>query len=275
MIIKVGYHHIAYKCLASVLFALILFAFPLQKAQAQETGNFCVQDYQSGARCTANDVRIEQLRVVQVVKGCDVAPTGVLDVVFEALISAAGSPNRYDIGLFLTLNGTSALTGDSCYHDFLPPPITTSPTYGDYNSDGILDIYNGPWWNGESGSPADTCGDIASNTQVFRVLQQIRIACVDGDGNGAADVHVCASWDNNTSSDCSAVQQAYPGTGSKCSCSYINFDFTPTSVELFGLSAQNSATSVLWISGVVFALLAASVALSLYLRRQARLVTIK
>ena len=46
----------------------------------------------------------------------------------EVLVSADGSPDRYDIGLYLALDGGSALSGDSCFHDFLEPPLTAAPT---------------------------------------------------------------------------------------------------------------------------------------------------
>jgi hypothetical protein len=258
-----------WKGLAIGIFVVFLLAVTPQHVHAQETGNFCVQDYLAGANCTANDVRIESLRIIDLVKPCYVAPTGVMDVVFEALVSSQKSPDRYDIGLFLALDGGSALTGNSCYHDFLPPPITTTPTYGDFNSDGIPDIYNGPWWNGESGR-ADTCGDIASNTQVFRVTQQIRVACVDQDGNGHADIHVCSSWDQNTGTDCNGVQQAFPGTGSKCGCAVVNFDFTPTAIDMLTFSARNESIPAGLALAALGLLVLSGILLSVYARYRMR-----
>jgi hypothetical protein len=217
-----------------------------ESAQAQEIGNFCVQDYQTGANCTANDVRIEELRIIQLIKPCNVAPTGVFDAEFEILISAAQSPNRYDIGVFLAMDGGSALTGDYCYHDYLPPPITPTPTYGDYNADGVPDIYNTLWYDGEN-LVGDTCGDIGSGTQVFRVSQIISVACVDLDDNGVADISVCSSWDQNAGADCGSVKGAIPGGPSKCSCGTINFDFTPTAVEGLTFSAGSKEIPADWI----------------------------
>lgn len=211
-----------------------------RQANAQESGNYCVQDYASGAVCTANDVRIKELRIVEVVKPCYLDPVGYLDVVFEALVSSEGSPDRYDIGMFMALDGGSALTGDSCYHDYLPPPITTSPVYDDKNGDGVRDINNGPWWNGED-KVTDTCGDIETNSQVFRLTQQIRIACTDIDQNGAADIHVCTSWDNQVKAGCNTVQNVFPGTPAKCGCTVINFDFTPTAINGITFTASSEA----------------------------------
>jgi hypothetical protein len=229
------------RALLAVL-ALLTFGVGLivpRSVYAQETGNFCVQDYRSGATCTANDVRIEELAPVQVVEGCNEGTIGEVEVVFEALISAAGSPDRYDIGLFIALDGNSALTGDYCYHDYLAPPVVSAPTYDDRNLDGIPDLSDGPWWDG--GPDADQCGDMETNTQVFKTLASVRLACVDQDGDGAADVSVCSSWDNNTNTTCSDVKGAVPGTGSKCSCEVINFDFTPSAVSLKSFEVNSTA----------------------------------
>ena len=254
------------KGLAVSLLVILFLAVTPRLARAQEIGNFCVQDYRPGANCTANDVRIEQLKILQLVKPCNVAPTGVMDVVFEVLVSSAGSPDRYDIGLYLALDAGQALSGDSCYHDYLPPPITTTPAYGDFNLDNIPDIYNGPWWNGESNRPTDTCGDIFSSTQLFRVTQQIRVSCTDLDGNGAADISVCTSWDNNTNTTCSSVQEAIPGTGSKCSCSVANFNFTPSAIKEATFSAKSSTAPAYLIPVVLGLLLLIGAALSAYAR---------
>lgn len=234
---------ILWKLLFGSLAVCCLLVLTPQQANAQEIGNVCVQDYKPGAVCTANDVRIKELRIVEVVKACNVAPdVGFLDVIFEALVSSEGSPDRYDIGLFLALDGGSALSGDSCYHDHLPPPITTSPVYGDKNGDGVQDIDNGPWWNGEP-NDADTCGDLETNSQVYRLTQQIRIACTDIDQNGAADIHVCTSWDNQTDGNCNGVANAFPGTPSKCGCAVVNFDFTPTAITGISFSARSEGIS--------------------------------
>jgi hypothetical protein len=185
----------------------------------QETGNVCVHDFRSGAVCTANDVRIEELTVVSIEESCTEGVYGEAEVVFEALVSAEGSPDRYDIGIFIALDGDSALSGDNCYHDYLPPPITPTPTYADSNLDGIQDLTGNPWWDGD----ADSCGDLESNTQVFKILQAARVECVDGQVlDGLVDVSVAASWDNNTNTTCGALSQAFPGTNSKCSKSDVS-----------------------------------------------------
>jgi uncharacterized repeat protein (TIGR01451 family) len=207
------------------LSALAMVELPRSAAAQGETGNVCVRDYRSGAVCTANDVRIEALNVVSVLEDCLTGVVGETEVVFEALISSAGSPDRYDIGLFLALDGGSARDGNQCYHDFLSGPLTATPTYGDKNSDTIPDIDGGPWWNG--GTDSDQCGDIQASTQLFKTLPPLRFACIDNNGDGSADVSVCTSWDNNTGSTCNTVLNAFPGTNSKCSCATVELGIPP------------------------------------------------
>src|SRR6266545_668704 len=55
---------------AIVLFTL--WAAP-ETAHAQ-TGNFCVRDFQPGAVCTANDVRIQALNLISIVENGDGVP---------------------------------------------------------------------------------------------------------------------------------------------------------------------------------------------------------
>lgn len=216
--------HVGSLCFVAILPFL---ASSTLRGQSGETGNFCVRDYVPGAVCTANDVRIEELTVFSVVEDCADGTPDEAVVVFEMLVSAEGSPDRFDIGAFLALDGGSALGGDSCFHDFLDPPITTTPTFGDANTDGIDDIQNGPWSNLEAGDASDTCGDIAGGTQVIKTLQQVTVACQDTNFDGSADVSVCATWHNNANSTCSGIATAFPGTNSKCSCTLLELGIAP------------------------------------------------
>jgi len=179
-----------------------------------QTGNFCVRDFQPGAVCTANDVRIQALNLVSLIESCDAGVVGQATGLFEAFVSSVGAPDRYDIGLFVALDGGSARDGDACFHDYLQPPLTTTPTYGDQNGDGVPDIAGGPWLT----SDADACGDIAAGTQLFKVLAPLRMECVDTNGNGIVDASACTSWDNNAVTNCTGLPDAFPGTNAKCGC---------------------------------------------------------
>ena len=221
---------------------LVIIAAP---ADAQQIGNYCVRDFQPGANCTANDVRIEQLTPVNVIEDCVTGTPGWATVVFEAMVSASGSPNRYDIGIFIGL-GTAAdeaLTGDNCLHDYLEPPLTATPTYTDLRppgGNGVNELVGGPWLTNEPSDPTDTCGDIGSNTEFYKTLVQVTLACVnrDFDVGDTADAHVCVSWDNNTNSTCTDVSGAFPGTNSKCGCSIVDLGIAPTPVDLVSFTVE-------------------------------------
>ena len=203
-------------------------------AGAQQVGNFCVADFVQPANCTANDVRFEAFTPVAVIEDCVSGTPGEAEMIFDALISAFGSPDRYDIAGFISLDEDLAIDGDNCLHDYLAPPLTESPTYGDDNGDGIPDIKNGPWWDGDNGT-VDMCGDMETNTQVIKTLQQVRFLCVDRNMNGEADISACASWGNNQSNGggevCVTINDAFPGTPSKCSCTILDVGI-PVPVEL-------------------------------------------
>lgn len=173
-----------------------------------------MRDFQPGAVCTANDVRVQALNLISIIEDCAAGIPGSALANFEVFVSAVGAPDRYDIGLFIALDGGSARDGNSCFHDYLEPPLTPTPTYGDRNGDGIPDLNGGPWWDAD----LDACGDIASNTQLFKVVAALRVACVDTNGNGTVDASVCTSWDNNAVTNCTGLPDAFPGTNAKCGC---------------------------------------------------------
>lgn len=225
-------------------------------AQTGEIGQVCLETGQPGAVCTANDVRLEELRVAVLVNGCSEVPTDTMTAVFEALVqsrSTGPSPNRYDIGFFIALDGGDAKdpAGD-CFHGYLAPPLTDTPVYADWNMDGISDTYNmdpnfAGWWDGEVGVvPPDTCGDIEQDTQVIgRLGVPLTIPCLDVDGDQYVDVGVCTSWDNNVNTECISVTQAYPSTKSKCSCQRINLPNQITAIELASFTAAPQGDDIL------------------------------
>jgi len=219
--------------IARYLTLLMLVVMAQSVPAQQEIGNFCVQDYQADAVCSANDVRVEQL-VPVIIESCVQGTIGEAEVQFGMHVSAAGSPNRWDIGIFIGLGGglNEALEGDNCLHDFLDPPLTTTPTYSDVEpsgANGVDEIIDGPWFENDG----DNCGDIRDNSEIFKNLAtQVTVICVDRDNDGFADVHACVSWDNNASSTCDDVQTAFPSTPSKCGCAVIDLGIMPIPVTL-------------------------------------------
>jgi hypothetical protein len=195
---------------------LALVGYAPAPAAAQCAGNFTM------ANCDQNsDLVVDELEAVSIIDPCTSygdSATAILDLVVRNTTS-----NRQDVGIFVATNGGSALTGGSCYRDFLPPPITTSPVYGDSNGDTIPDIRNGPWVDNEpSANPHDSCGDIGGGTQAIKSLQTaaspLTISCSDTDGDGHVDADVCLSWSNGTINACQDLNDARPSGNQTCWC---------------------------------------------------------
>lgn len=240
---------------------------------------YCVRDDLAGANCTAYDVRIKYLRIVNLEQGCnDVNDPGWLIADFEVVIEAA-QPNRYDIGFYIATDGGSALydqndlinvpTGvNACYHGYLSgyiEPLNTNPTYTDWYLDTIPDIFdyhpttfNGFYTSGVDVDPTTaeyTCGDMLNQTQAIRYIEDLRVKCNDGSGDGIIDINTCASWNNVEKDDCWDVTQAIPVEKSKCGCEYVNL-YGPNEVVLTSLNASSSASSSLnWLIPTIVAVL--------------------
>lgn len=207
---------------AFLLFTAIAAPAPAA-AQSGEQGSVCVHDYTPGLFCDSPDVVIEALVPSNVVEDCGVDATA--EVVLDVVVASPGA-SRYDLGIFLSLDGGSALSGALCYHDYLEPPISTSPTYGDSYPNGVPDIRNGPWADLEPGPPEDTCGELAGGTEVIKSLKApsvgLTIACVDTNLDGTVDVSVCASWDNGSQMhSCQAVSDAIAENNTRCACARV------------------------------------------------------
>lgn len=212
-------------CLVSFL-GLLVMGFgsaPMAGAQSGELGNVCIRDFSDNASCTATDVEASALEVIEVLEACDEGEVGVARVVLDVTLFA--SVERYDVGLFIGLEGGSALDGPSCYHDFLPPPLTTEPLYGDDNANLVPDLRNGPWANLEPFVSGDSCGDIAAGTEVIKSLATellpIAIACVDTNQDGSIDASICVSWRSGNQGVCGGLSDATASSSAQCSCARI------------------------------------------------------
>ena len=194
-------------------------ALSIPAARAYETGAVCVRNFSSGITCSGTDVQIMDATAVTILEDCPSGDPGTALASLRFRI-AAGTMSRYDIGLFASLNGNSALSGTQCLHDYLEPPLETSPTYADADGNGRQDL-SGPWWNAEPFAPGDDCGDIAGGTDDLKTLT-FRFSCVDTNLNGIVDISVCTSWSNGTSSTCPNISGAVPGSGTRCACNVLD-----------------------------------------------------
>ena len=81
----------------------------------------CVDDLTGRTNnCTANDVNLGLLVVIDEVDGC-AFPGDTAKVKLQAQLQAT-SAERWDIGMFIATDGGDARVG-ACQHDFLPPPL--------------------------------------------------------------------------------------------------------------------------------------------------------
>ena len=104
------------------LFALLVAVLASQPAVAQEGS--CIDDVTGRTNvCAAGDVQLIYLRNDE---DMTCMPGEPVTLNLEAWLLAT-SLERYDIGLFLALDGGAANTG-SCQHYYLPPPLSSGGT---------------------------------------------------------------------------------------------------------------------------------------------------
>ena len=192
-----------------------------QSASAQtSTTNGCIYPVSGYHGCTANDTSLADFTVLRILDGC----TSPSDT-FTALVQAqtrSTAKHRYDIGIWVNLDGTDAITGASCYRQMLAP-VVSSPFPG-LNLNGG----SGPYRN-EDG---DMCGDIYKDETNIVNLPALTFACADPNGDGFVDVNSCVSWDNNAKGVCSSVADALPSTQSKCRCNTFRVDVSVPNLSL-------------------------------------------
>ncbi len=153
-----------------------------------------------GLQCTANDIDLAFTTSLRVIDGC-AFPGDTATISFVAQFNLTAQ-DRYDIGVWVAEDGGNALTGSCSVSDF---PISPTP----------------PWTNlNAAGQPTDTCGDMTStNNPLFSNIQNIKVSCVDTNGDGNLDINTCLSWRTPGADGlCTSPVQAFPGAPSRCRC---------------------------------------------------------
>jgi len=163
--------------------------------------------------CTANDVQITNISVVGGLASCEGGSTITVDL---AITVNSGSPNRYDVGVFISNDGTDPqlASAASCTVGILP---TTDPPFR--NTD------PGPW----SGT-LDICGDVngtmngGTGSGTFTIYN-VNILCKSLTGSGGnLYIPFVVSWDQQSSpsgATCTSIANPVPGTVSKCNAPLI------------------------------------------------------
>jgi hypothetical protein len=211
-------------------------------AQSGEQGSVCVHDFAAGVTCSGTDVVAAELTVVSIDETCEAGDPDSALVTFDAVLSNSAA-DRYDIALFVALDGGDALDGGSCYHDYLDPPLTTTPAYP---------IENGPYANLEPFVPDDACGDMQSGTEVTKTLAApaapLRIDCADTNEDGNVDVSVCVAWRAGTTgqqSTCTDLSDALPTSSERCSCTRLELSYLPEPGPALSLASGAALLAVL------------------------------
>lgn len=201
--------------------------------------------------CTANDVNLAIYHVLSGPPSCVAGEYVTVQLRAEAV---AGASERYDIGLYVALDGGDALRGE-CHQAYLPPPLkpdasNPNPTcsvstttacltdgdcplgetcVGGYNPGAMPPgLAGGPFFNAELAEDAgDTCGDLEQGVPAYADLPELTIKCQDADGDGYADVSSCVSWENGKSAgtankpSCTDQLDTRPSTKAKCRCAPV------------------------------------------------------
>ncbi|HNS50522.1 MAG TPA: hypothetical protein PKO09_05000 [Anaerolineae bacterium] len=194
-------------------------------------GGTCIDDVTGRTNtCTANDVRISELRNSENVS-CEAGSDVELNL-RARLVATANE--RYDLGTFVALDGGDARTG-TCQQDYLPPPLSAGGTCsgsgqvchwdgdcpaGEACTGGYDPLSGaGPFFNAEAAEDEnDLCGDIEQAVETFYDLVTVTVPCQDMNGDGYLDIGTCVSWDNQKSNTCVDVSGAIPNNKAKCNC---------------------------------------------------------
>ena len=223
----------------SGLIALLVTVLTSQSAVAQD-GN-CIDDATGIINvCAADDVWLSYLRNAE---DLTCMPGEPVTLNLEARLLAT-SLERYDIGLFLALDGGAADTG-SCQHYHLPPPLASGGTcsvsgdgcrkdadcpagelcVGGYNPESGI----GPFYDAEPEDAPDECGDLEPGVDTHYFLAPVVVPCIDSDGDGFLDIGTAVSWDDQRDSTCESVDDARPNAPE--TCRYWTMDVTNVRVH--------------------------------------------
>src|SRR5574337_585301 len=280
-IVKERFRQFSVACLGAAALTLVGLLVGTQPVFAT---NNCLQDeYNTFTKgklvCTANDVRIAQAQNPRAADGTPVVQcTQGQPVTFIAdFLVVTTATARENIGLYLSGNGASALTG-SCTDNIISPLHAPGKATANQDLVNFTDqcfVGLGPGGVGQTpqclgttqyeeldpqvdstGNPLpDNCGDIstADNNQIVTI--QVTALCVPGpDGNLA--LPNCTSWQQPGGTiQClsdpnqgwpyptpSGVAEAIPGSPSKCNCSTVSVPILVQSGKISVTKTANPTT---------------------------------
>ena len=221
--------------------AILCLSFAPARALIPQGG--CVDEVTGASNnCTANDVTFSAVGLGVQDDGC-VSPVDTVDVMLRGTVRNTTSKSRYDIGLFVSVDGDpqgdGALSG-TCAREVLQPVGAIGQSSCAAGVPGALDLLrlrddafpfdgaadNGPYLNLDG----DTCGDLEVqgtssscdangdglwDDTVIRLTQAITLPCDDANGDGYAEIPTCVTWGNNSDqvggASCDGAAEAAPG----------------------------------------------------------------
>ncbi|MGL4649782.1 MAG: prealbumin-like fold domain-containing protein, partial [Caldilineaceae bacterium] len=186
--------------LAAALLALLLAMASSTSAQAQSGGSLSDVGPCAAARpgapnnfnCTSSDVVIAEVKVTNGVTSCQAGEDVTLELATTFILNAR---ERYDLGIYFALDGTSPVNGASC----LRQQFDTAPPFQNLDN--------------------DICGDALSSVPIvdFPIPNTVTLKCKPGP-NGTLVVPSLTFWENRAQPVCSEV----PGTSAKCGLQEIS-----------------------------------------------------
>ncbi|MFC2171501.1 hypothetical protein ACFLU6_02585 [Acidobacteriota bacterium] len=172
--------------------------------------------------CTANDLEITDVAVtVPAGESCS-GTSDTIELQFDVSIFKNSGGFRYDVGVWIAVDGGSVVGGDHCLREVLP----TSPS---------------PMADNDS----DLCGDHdRSGTYVH--TQLVTVSCSDVDVDGSLDpVNMAVSWFQNTGIVCNTAADLGAGTDAKCfGVDVSGVAVVPVDMLTIGVSKSASPTTV-------------------------------
>jgi len=206
---------------------VFLVAVPVPQPVVAQEGS-CIDDLTGITNvCAEDDVWLSYLRNAE---GLTCLPGEPVTLNLEAWLLAT-SLERYDIGLFLALDGGAADAG-TCQHYYLPPPLALGGTCSVSGDDCTKEVDcpagevcaggydpesgSGPYYDAEPEDARDECGDLEPGVDTHLFLAPIVVPCVDSDGDGYLDIGTAVSWDDQRDHACVGVGDATPNGPETC-----------------------------------------------------------
>jgi hypothetical protein len=151
------------------------------------TPDHCLGGSNSGTACTSN-------------AQCTGGGTCVDTVTFSATGQYQAGPQRYDVGLYIAIDGD---------------PNGDGARFGHCTRFAFL--------NGETVAlDSDNCGDVNANSTPAVPFGPVRIPCFDANNDGLVDINHCETWAQRSDEIiCNGAEDVRAGTGSKCFCGLL------------------------------------------------------